>query len=141
MVANSLNKPPLPRAQFELVMDTEHVVFIADANRTAAPSVTNDAEAVTKYVYHQFPKRIVYRDSTGEWSELVHERGEFIRFAKYDDWVPGLPEPVTPPEYLAFTKHAEFDEYVERTGIANRLPENWDDLTIAKKKDWLNANL
>ena len=84
----SLMRPPLPRAQFAVVKDTDDIVFIEDAN-AKGPSVTNDAEAVTAYVYWQFRKRIVYKDTTGNWDELVHHNGVFGRFAPYKGEAPG----------------------------------------------------
>jgi hypothetical protein len=57
-------------------------VFIVDMNM--GMSVTNDAENVVEEVVREYGnKRVVYRDSTGRWDELVHEDGKFSRFAPY----------------------------------------------------------
>jgi len=44
-------------------------------------SVTNDAEAVVKYINHSYPNyRIIYRDTMGNWDELLHVNGDFTGF-------------------------------------------------------------
>jgi len=46
------------------------------------PSVTNDAERVCRRLYSRFGNyRYYYRDTMGNWDELVHDRGHFTRFA------------------------------------------------------------
>ena len=45
-------------------------------------SVTNDADAVVPEVAANYgDRRIIYRDSEGNWDELVHQDGRFICFA------------------------------------------------------------
>jgi hypothetical protein len=47
-------------------------------------SVTNDAENVVADVLRQYPDhRIIYRDTMGQWDELVHFNGKFTGFAPY----------------------------------------------------------
>lgn len=64
---------------------TPRFVFIVDwANLFHTRSVTNCAETVTSEVAMQYPgKRIVYRDTARQWSELVHTDGVFERFAPF----------------------------------------------------------
>jgi len=55
-------------------------VFIVDHDGPL--SVTNDAEAVCAELNEEYPgRRIIYRDTDGNWDELVHENGRFIKFA------------------------------------------------------------
>jgi hypothetical protein len=49
-------------------------------------SVTNDAEAVVRFVNARYPgHRIFYRDTMGNWDELVHANGIFTGFAPGTD--------------------------------------------------------
>ena len=55
-------------------------VWISDHD--GALSVTNDAEAVVAEVLEKYPgHRIFYRDTDGNWDELVHAEGRFTGFA------------------------------------------------------------
>jgi hypothetical protein len=57
-------------------------VFIID--RDGPMSVTNDAEAVVAWVNAWCPeRRIIYRDTMGQWDELLHSNGRFDGFAPY----------------------------------------------------------
>lgn len=54
-------------------------VWITDDN--GWQSVTNDAERVCAGLHVRFPAhRIIYRDSSGVWDELVHSAGIFQGF-------------------------------------------------------------
>jgi len=56
------------------------MVWILDQDR-GSKSVTNDADAVCIILHHSYPNhRIIYRDSSGDWDELAHDRGWFIGF-------------------------------------------------------------
>ena len=58
----------------------------------AATSVTNDAENVVQYLFNPYgDRKIIYRDSEGEWGELCHDRGVFTSFGPQ---VSKLPEGV-----------------------------------------------
>ena len=49
-------------------------------------SVTNDAEAVCRWLFERFgPRRYVYVDSEGRRDELLHDQGRFIGFAPGPD--------------------------------------------------------
>jgi uncharacterized C2H2 Zn-finger protein len=74
------------RAAFSITKIDRHAheVWIVDecAAEPRAPSITNDAEAVCAHLEARFAGyRIFYRDTMGEWDELVHEAGAFKRFA------------------------------------------------------------
>jgi len=59
-------------------------VFIVDLDGFV--SITNDAENVTRFLNICHPgKRIVYRDSLGEWGEILHNDGAFLGFATHDE--------------------------------------------------------
>lgn len=56
------------------------MVWIVDLD-AGRRSVTNDAEAVCTLLQRSYPNhRIIYRDSSGDWDELAHDRGWFIGF-------------------------------------------------------------
>jgi hypothetical protein len=56
------------------------MVWIVDLDARRR-SVANDAEAVCTLLQRSYPNhRIIYRDSSGDWDELAHDRGWFIGF-------------------------------------------------------------
>lgn len=58
-------------------------VFIVDDNN-GGMSVTNDAEAVVVDVLAKYPDhQIIYRDTEGQWDELLHWKGQFAGFKPY----------------------------------------------------------
>jgi len=58
------------------------MVFIVDND--VGMSVTNDAENVVVDVLRTYPNhRIIYRDTMGQWDELLHHNGQFAGFAPY----------------------------------------------------------
>lgn len=70
-------------------------VFIIDMDMGL--SVTNDAENVVPEVVREYGnKRIVYRDTAGQWDELVHDNGKFVRFAPYDGPIKQDPDVYVP---------------------------------------------
>ena len=72
----------MSRASYDVVKVTEDTIYLVDKNR--GMSVTNDAESVVAEVVNEHgDKRVVYRDSMGNWDELEHERGKFKDFAPY----------------------------------------------------------
>lgn len=73
------------RSRFYVQDVTDEAVYIVDlANECQTMSVTNDAENVVANVAKSFGnKRIVYQDTNGQWDELVHDNGVFVRFAPY----------------------------------------------------------
>lgn len=62
------------------------MLWITDLN--GPKSITNDAEQVVAELTSSFgkDKRIIYRDTQGEWWELIHRNGEFAGYQP----VPGL---------------------------------------------------
>lgn len=69
------------QAQYEVVKVNDDMVWIRDVGRECR-SVTNDAERVVDELAVQYGnRRIIYRDSDGNWDELVHEHGKFTGFA------------------------------------------------------------
>jgi hypothetical protein len=68
-------------SSYTLIYETNDALFIKDDD-LGGPSLTNDAEQVTrKLLKERGNKRIVYRDSMGNWDELVHDGNEFIYFS------------------------------------------------------------
>lgn len=72
------------RSDFCIDTITDDVVFIHDmCLMYQRMSVTNDAENVVREVYITYGnKRIMYRDTDGQWDELVHANGVFVTFAR-----------------------------------------------------------
>jgi hypothetical protein len=72
----------MARASYDVVRVTEDTIYLVDKNR--GMSVTNDAENVVTEVVNEYgDKKVVYRDSMGNWDELEHEHGKFSDFAPY----------------------------------------------------------
>jgi hypothetical protein len=63
------------------------VVYIMDTNGPL--SVTNDAEGVVATLNDIYPNhRVIYRDSNGDWDELLHDNGVFIGFKAFRGEIP-----------------------------------------------------
>jgi len=60
------------QSDFTVIEKRDGILFIQDLN-LGRRSVTNDAEQVLKWCREQHGKdiRLVYRDSEGEWGEIV----------------------------------------------------------------------
>lgn len=81
------------RARYEIVGITDktfkekNIVFIEDVGHNYTMSVTNDAEAVVYELMNKyaFPLdiRIIYKDSDGQWDELLHDGDQFTGFKPY----------------------------------------------------------
>ena len=72
---------------YEIVAVGGGIVFLVDLDR-GGRSVTNAAEQVWADVMAQHPgARVVYRDSTGRWDEIVADAGG-LRFAPYRGAIP-----------------------------------------------------
>lgn len=66
----------------EHIDSLEQIIRIVDLDE--GMSVTNDAENVVREVNAQRPGyRILYRDTMGNWDELLHDNGIFQGFAPY----------------------------------------------------------
>lgn len=75
-------------SHYDVVGVKDDMVFIVDLD-DGGLSVTNDAEGVVADMFIMYgPKRVIYRDTMGNWDELVHEAGEFKGFAPYRKPVP-----------------------------------------------------
>jgi len=71
---------------YSIAKITPAVVYIIDNDD--GMSVTNSAERVCEQLAVQYPgKRIVYRDTEGQWDELVHQNGRFLDFKFLDEKV------------------------------------------------------
>lgn len=70
------------RAALMKTAETEDSVFLIDLDIPGHPSATNDAEAIC-HAYGSEGKRIIYRDSEGNWDEMVHDNGVFNHFTRY----------------------------------------------------------
>lgn len=68
---------------FNVVRVTHDFVFLTDeADKTGGRSVTNAAEAVVAECLREYGKRrIIYRDTGGQWDELVHDGERFTTYA------------------------------------------------------------
>jgi hypothetical protein len=77
------------RAHYRIATVTPVAVLIIDLD-DGATTVTNDAEAVVAGILELYPqpaehsdkpRRIVYRDTEGDWSELLHDGTKFTGYA------------------------------------------------------------
>ena len=77
-------------AAFSVVHMTDAKIFIEDLCLPLCLSVTNDAENVVEQVSKAAPgRRIIYKDSEGNWDELLHDNGFFTGFfARYTEELP-----------------------------------------------------
>lgn len=67
------------RAQFTFFVRNE-AVLLTDLDGPV--SITNDAEAVVAYCLDKAPgRRVLYRDTDGQWDELKHDGTQFVGFA------------------------------------------------------------
>lgn len=83
----------LNRAVYEVVKVAPDCVWIEDCSRDsqlAVKSVTNDAEHVCEELFARYgQRRFLYRDTDGNWDELVHEAGKFTEFKSARGQEPG----------------------------------------------------
>ncbi|MES0071866.1 hypothetical protein [Mesorhizobium sp. M0058] len=80
----------MTRSSYSELALTSGFVFIADRCRPGAMSLTNDAERVVREclgIYGE--RRIVYRDSNGDWAEMLHTGIQFRGFAPFAGEIPG----------------------------------------------------
>lgn len=70
------------KSHFETIKVTKNWVIIRDlCNQLGGKSVTNDAEAVVKYLLQLHGnKRIAYYDTTNSLDELCHDGQKFLDF-------------------------------------------------------------
>lgn len=67
------------RASFEVIRVTDSAVYLEDMDGPV--SITNDAEAVSQYVFEKHGDvRIFYIDTQKARDELVHTKGRFNTF-------------------------------------------------------------
>lgn len=79
----------MKRSSYTEIGATSGSVFIVDDCRPDCPSVTNDAErVVTECLAKYGERRIIYRDSDGQWGELLHTGIQFRGFGPYDGPLP-----------------------------------------------------
>lgn len=68
-------------AKHRVIASNDEFVWIVDEGGELDRTVTNDAEAVVATLHPFYPgRRIMYRDSGGQWDELVHQNGVFTGF-------------------------------------------------------------
>ena len=75
----------MTNSDWHIVKETADKIFIVDED-LGNMSVTNDAENVVRYLLKtqsNVHKKIIYRDSLGDWSELKHDGTKFVDFGYY----------------------------------------------------------
>ena len=73
----------LPNYSVESVSEYS-VVLVDEGPWDVYPTITNAAEEVCAEIHQLHPgKRIFYRDSDNYLSELVHDKGVFIRYDNF----------------------------------------------------------
>lgn len=66
---------------------TDATVFIVDNDDGV--TITNDAKHVVEQLWrHYDDRRIVYRDTMGNWDELIHVKGVFLHYAPFKEQIP-----------------------------------------------------
>lgn len=71
----------MANADYRVQLLTAETVILCDLD-LGSVSVTNDASAVVAEVALAYPgRRIFYRDSVGDFAELLHDSGTFTGFA------------------------------------------------------------
>lgn len=77
----------IPMSTFHIADFNDQFVFLHDLD--GPRSITNDAQAITSFCHLFFPGcRVIYRDTQGEWAELVHTQGKFTGYLHYQGAVP-----------------------------------------------------
>lgn len=72
---------------FSIYEVTDDAIFITDNDDGV--TITNNAEGVVRDIWHRYGDlRIVYRDTMGNWDELVHVKGVFLHYAPFKEQVP-----------------------------------------------------
>ncbi len=72
------------KSAFSIIKWDAGAIWISDNN--VGMSITNDAENVCDYMHINYPgRRIFYRDTMGNWDELVHFCGQFTEFRPLTD--------------------------------------------------------
>lgn len=96
-------------------------VFIVDEDR--GKSVTNDAERVVSELAGRYGKnpRFIYRDTMGEWGELVHNGARFIGFKPYAEDVPDWRPIRTAPKDATWIQVRMEDGTIHRAHWASNL--------------------
>ena len=78
------------RSDFTVVSVQDTAIFIRDEDGYL--SVTNDAEAVVDWILTAYSddktRRIIYRDTIGQWDELIHDGEKFVGFGPYSGPTP-----------------------------------------------------
>ena len=82
-----------PSSKFFILHETSEYIYIVDTG-VNEKSITNDAEAVVSFLavnHHLDNRRLIYRDSSGQRDEILHENGKFLKFAPGYKGIPFLP--------------------------------------------------
>ncbi len=72
------------RSEYEVIGVQDGTVYLVDIN-LGNKSVTNDAENVVAEILNEYgyEKRVVYRDSMGNWAEMLHNGVKFTNYAPH----------------------------------------------------------
>lgn len=75
-------------ADYEIVRVEDDKVFIVDLD-LGNISVTNDASNVYREINNNFPnRRLIYRDTLGNWDEIVINKNLSVEYLPYHGEVP-----------------------------------------------------
>ena len=122
-------------ATFQIVKTTAEIVWLVDLDESGRRSVTNDAERVVDQLYKLYgDRRIIYRDSMGNWDELIHDHGRFVRFAPARDMAPPT-DPATRGQMSAERREKErrVAHYVDQAKLVG-LEHHRDELAEALRE-------
>lgn len=70
-----------PRCAFKVFKTDPHARIIYIVDQDLGRTVTNDAANVCRELHAQYADyRIIYRDTEGNWDELLHDKGKHTGF-------------------------------------------------------------
>jgi len=72
---------------FSIYEVTDDAIFISDNDDGV--TITNNAKGVVFDIWKRYgDRRVIYRDTMGNWDELVHIKGVFLHYAPYKEQIP-----------------------------------------------------
>lgn len=74
-----------PKVSYVVHAMTDKCVFVIDDDKSG---IIQAEEIVKKVTSDYGMRRVIYRDLTGRWDELIHHNGRFTGFSGYTGWTP-----------------------------------------------------
>lgn len=78
----------MQKADYGVIQVESDRVFIVDLN-LGGPTITNAAETVARDLQSRYKnRRVIYRDTLGEWTEMRINARNVVLFAPYNEHIP-----------------------------------------------------